>query len=82
MGEKVQDVLKDISIPFYILQGDADEISDQEGALLAYKKISTREKFKNLNILRDLKHDLLHEDCHLAIMEEIIEFIKKIQSNM
>jgi alpha-beta hydrolase superfamily lysophospholipase len=79
--EKVQEVLKDILVPFYILQGENDPFADPDMALKAYDSINTPEKFKNINVIRELKHDLLHEACYEALYEEIVEFIKKVQAN-
>lgn len=79
--EKLWSSLELLDIPFYILQGDCDEISDSKSSLEAFQLTITNPKFKNINIIQDLKHDLLHEECYLSFYEELIEWIKLLQYN-
>ena len=80
MSEKLLEFFKKSKIPFYILHGDLDEIFSSDEAHKAFDENEINEDFKNLNIISELKHDLLHEDCYEAFFEEIVDWVKKLQS--
>lgn len=79
--EKLWSSLDQLDIPFYILHGDNDPISSSKSALEAFEKTITNPKFKNINIIQEVKHDLLHEEYYQSFYDELIEWIKILQYN-
>lgn len=72
---KVQSVLKDITAPILIIQGDNDPIVKRESARLIYERIKSKDK-KLLLFARD-KHSILADQGHIEVFEAINSFIIK-----
>ena len=68
-------------IPFYILHGENDEISNPDIMKKVYNSSKVDDGMKQIAIIPGLKHDLFHEedDIKESLTEDLIDWIKIIQ---
>lgn len=69
----LQQNLSKICIPFLVLHGTADEVTDPTASQKLYNEASSTDK--SIRLLEGLLHDLLFEPERESIMNDIIEWI-------
>lgn len=69
----LQQNLKKIRVPFLVLHGNADTVTDPEASKKLYEEASSNDK--NIKLCDGLLHDLLFEPEGQAIMEDIIDWL-------
>lgn len=69
----LQQNLKRLTVPFLVLHGTADSITDPEASQKLYEEASSSDK--TIRLLEGLLHDLLFEPERQEIMGEIIEWL-------
>ena len=65
--------LKSVSIPFFVLHGSDDQVTDPKGSQELYDQASSQHK--NIKLYTGLLHDILFEPERVGIIEEIIEWM-------
>lgn len=69
----LQQNLEKLTVPFFVLHGSADAITDPVASQRLYKEASSADK--SIKLLPGLLHDLLFEPERQEIMQEIIEWL-------
>lgn len=69
----LQQNLRKLKVPFLVLHGNADTVTDPEASKKLYEEASSIDK--NIKLFDGLLHDLLFEPERQAIMEDIIEWL-------
>ncbi|KAL3512485.1 hypothetical protein ACH5RR_025202 [Cinchona calisaya] len=71
----LQQNLKRLTVPFLVLHGTADAVTDPEASQKLYDKASSTDK--TIRLLGGLLHDLLFEPERQEIMKEIIQWLNQ-----
>lgn len=71
----LQQNLKRLTVPFLVLHGTADAVTDPEASQKLYNEASSTDK--TIRLLEGLLHDLLFEPEKQEIMKEIIEWLNQ-----
>ncbi|XP_031736026.1 uncharacterized protein LOC101210503 isoform X2 [Cucumis sativus] len=69
----LQQNLSKISVPFLVLHGTADEVTDPTASQKLYKEASSTDK--SIKLLEGFLHDLLFEPERQSIMKDIIDWM-------
>ncbi|XP_038895199.1 monoacylglycerol lipase [Benincasa hispida] len=69
----LQQNLRKISVPFLVLHGTADEVTDPTASQKLYDEASSTDK--SIRLLQGLLHDLLFEPERQSIMKDIIDWM-------
>ncbi|KAL6006102.1 hypothetical protein ACLOJK_040148 [Asimina triloba] len=67
--------LKSVTVPFFVLHGTADKVTDPLASLDLYKEAAS--KFKDIKLYEGFLHDLLFEPEREAIAGDIISWMEK-----
>lgn len=73
IASHLQSNLTNIKVPFLVLHGTADSVTDPEASLKLYNEASSTDK--TIRLLEGYLHDLLFEPEKEAITEDIINWI-------
>ncbi|PON96803.1 Alpha/beta hydrolase fold [Trema orientale] len=71
----LQQNLRKLRVPFLVLHGNADTVTDPEASRKLYEEASSNDK--NIKLFDGLLHDLLFEPEGQEIMEDIIEWLNQ-----
>ncbi|KAL1820116.1 hypothetical protein ACET3Z_014985 [Daucus carota] len=67
--------LRRLRVPFLVLHGSADAVTDPEGSRKLYKEASSTDK--SIKLYPELLHDILFEPERKEVAEDIIEWLNK-----
>ncbi|PON41264.1 Alpha/beta hydrolase fold [Parasponia andersonii] len=71
----LQQNLRKLRVPFLVLHGNADTVTDPEASRKLYEEASSNDK--NIKLFDGLLHDLLFEPEGEEIMEDIVEWLNQ-----
>ena len=71
----LQQNLKKLTVPFLVLHGSADGVTDPAASRKLYEEASSNDK--TIRLIEGLLHDLLFEPERQEIVEEIIEWLNQ-----
>ena len=71
----VEQQLKNIYLPFIVLHGTDDKITDHSSSDILYERTGTNEKDKNVKKYKDAYHHLFMEFCSDQVYHDLDEWM-------